>query len=374
MSERVLVTGGAGFIGSHTVDRLLEREAVVRVLDRLHPQVHPGGAVPAYLSPEAELMVGDVRDLDAMRRAVRGVDRVVHYAAETSVGQSMYRSDVHVDVNARGTATLFRALREEGVEVSRVVISSSRAVYGEGTYRCPRCGVVHPGPRRVADLEAGIWGVRCPTCGEPVTPIPTAEDAPCRYASAYGMTKAYQEDVARVEAAQLAIPLVVLRCFNAYGPRQSLHNPYMGLIGTFALRLLRDRPVVLYERGTPIRDLVHVTDLVDASVRALLDGPSGDATLNVGSGAGVTLTELAMEIGRAAGRAPVVEPSGRFRVGDIHAGIARIDRIRDALGWEPRIALAEGLGALIPQLEAARAPDRSEAVERELRREGVLRG
>lgn len=374
MSERVLVTGGAGFIGSHTVDRLLERGIRVRVFDCLHPQIHPGGTVPTYLSPEAELIVGDVRDLDAMRRAVRGVNRVVHYAAETSVGQSMYRSDVHVDVNARGTATLFRALREEGVEVSRVVISSSRAVYGEGAYRCPRCGVVHPGPRRVADLEAGIWSLRCPTCGEPAAPIPTAEDAPCCYASAYGMTKTYQEGVARAGAAQLGIPLVVLRCFNAYGPRQSLDNPYMGLIGTFALRLLGDRPVVLYERGTPIRDLVHVDDLVDASVRALLDDRSGDVTLNVGSGTGVTLAELATEIGRAAGHPPVLEPSGRFRVGDIHAGIAQIDRIRDALGWKPRIGLAEGLDALIPQLEAAGAADRSEAVERELRREGVLRG
>jgi dTDP-L-rhamnose 4-epimerase len=374
MSERVLVTGGAGFIGSHTVDRLLERGALVRVLDRLHPQVHPGGVVPAYLSPEAELMVGDIRDLDAVRRAVRGVDRVVHYAAETSVGQSMYRSELHVDVNARGTAVVFQALRQEGAEVRRVLISSSRAVYGEGSHRCANCGVVHPGPRHVADLETGIWSPRCPTCGEPATPIPTAEDAPRRFSSPYGMTKAHQEDVARDEAAQLGIPLVTLRCFNAYGPRQSLDNPYMGLIGTFALRLLVDRPLVLYERGTPVRDLVHVSDVVDASVRALLDDTSGATTLNVGSGTGVTLAELAAEFGRAAGRAPVLEPSARFRLGDVHAAIADITEIRDALGWEPRVSLPEGLGALLPELAAAGAADRSELVERELRRAGVLRG
>ena len=168
MSERVLVTGGAGFIGSHTVDRLLESGAEVRIVDNLHPQVHPGGVRPAHLAPEAELITADVRDLDAMRAAVRGVTRVIHYVAETSVGQSMYQCDHHIDVNVRGTAVLFRALREEGVVPQRLVVSSSRAVYGEGAQRCDRHGTLHPGPRRLDDLEAGTWAHRCPTCGLPV--------------------------------------------------------------------------------------------------------------------------------------------------------------------------------------------------------------
>jgi dTDP-L-rhamnose 4-epimerase len=374
VSDHVLVTGGAGFIGSHTVDRLLATGARVRVLDNLHPQVHPGGARPAHLPADAELVVADVRDLDAMRAAVRGISHVVHLAGETSVGQSMYQCDHHVDVNVRGTAVLFRALREEGVAPERVVIGSSRAVYGEGAHRCPGCGVVHPGPRLVADLTAGVWAHRCAACERPLTPVATTEDAPRFPSSAYGMTKAFQEQVAGTEARQLGIPLVVLRCFNVYGPRQSLENPYTGLIMTLALRLLRARPLVLYEQGTPVRDFVHVDDVVGAGMRALL-GPSPGATvLNVGSGTGVTLIALAAELARAFGRPTLVEPCGRFRVGDIHASIADVSRARAAIGWMPSVALAAGLRSLVPALAEATATDRSETVEHELRRQGVLRG
>lgn len=374
MSERVLVTGGAGFIGSHTVDRLLESGAEVRIVDSLHPQVHPAGARPAHLAPEAELIVTDVRDLGAMRAAVRGVTRVIHYVAETSVGQSMYQCDHHIDVNVRGTAVLFRALREEGVVPERLVVSSSRAVYGEGAHRCDLHGTLHPGPRALGDLEAGSWAHRCPTCGLPVEAEATTEDAPARYASAYGMTKHFQERVCEAEADQLGIPLVVLRYFNVYGPRQSLDNPYTGLIMTFALRLLAGRSLPLYEEGTPLRDFVHVDDVVAASVRSLMGSAPVDRTLNVGTGTGASLIDLAAELGRAFGRDPRVETTRRFRVGDIHAAVADISRARAAIGYEPSQDLASGLATLVPELEAARVPDRSEAVEEEMRRRGVLRG
>jgi dTDP-L-rhamnose 4-epimerase len=374
MSERVLVTGGAGFIGSHTVDRLLEQGADVRVLDSLHRQVHPSGEAPPHLDPAAQLVVGDVRDLETVRAAVRGVDRVIHYAAETSVGQSMYQSDKHIDVNVRGTAILFRALREEGVAADRVVISSSRAVYGEGACRCARCGIVHPGPRSLQDLEAGVWSHRCPTCSQPLEPVPTPEDAPMLHGSVYGMTKAFQEQVGRAAAHQLDIPLVVLRYFNVYGPRQSLDNPYTGLVMTFALRLLGGKPLVLYEQGTPVRDFVHVHDVVAASVRALMGDAPTECTLNVGVGVGVRLTELAQELGHAFDRDVDLEPANRFRRGDIHAAIADLSRSRAAIGYEPRVTLDEGLRTIVPELESASASDRSEAVEHELRRHGVLRG
>jgi dTDP-L-rhamnose 4-epimerase len=374
MSERVLVTGGAGFIGSHTVDRLLAGGLRVRVLDNLHPQVHPGSVAPAHLDPEAELLVGDVRDLAVMRAAVRGVDRVVHFVAETSVGQSIYQPDHHVDVNVRGTAVLFRALREERVDVARVVLSSSRAVYGEGAHRCASCGVVHPEPRRIADLEAARWRHRCPRCGGQVEPTATTEEAPHRYSSAYGMTKSFQEAVARAEARLLGIPLVVVRYFNVYGPRQSLGNPYTGLIVTLASRLLGGRPLVLYEDGTPIRDFVHVDDVVWASVRSLMEGQPPHSTLNVGSGAGTSLSELAGQLGAAFGREVITEPCGRFRVGDIHAAIADLTRARAALGYRPAVSLEQGLQTIVAPLEAAALIDRSEVVEVEMRRQGVLRG
>lgn len=375
MSERVLVTGGAGFIGSHTVDHLLAAGADVRIIDSLHPQVHPNGRAPAYLASDAELIVGDVRDLDAIRAAVRGVDRVIHYVAETSVGQSMFQCDHHVDVNVRGTAVLFRALREEGVDVSRVVISSSRAVYGEGAYHCRQCGPAHPGPREVADLEAARWAHRCPTCHEVLDPVATTEEAPHRYTSAYGMTKAFQEEVARTEASQLGIPLVVLRYFNVYGPRQSLDNPYTGLIVTLALRLVGGRQMYLYEDGTPLRDFVHVDDIVAASVRALMGAAPCAPTINVGSGVGVPLTDLAAVLGEAFEREPWIERTSRYRVGDIHASIADLTVARSSIGYQPSRSLVEGLRSLVGSLEEAAAIcDRSEEVEREMRRHGVLRG
>jgi dTDP-L-rhamnose 4-epimerase len=374
MPELVLVTGGAGFIGSHTVDRLLAEGFSVRVVDNLHPQVHPGGARPGHLSPDAEFVRADVRDLDAMRRAVRGASRVLHLAAETSVGQSMYQSDVHVDVNVRGTATLFRAIREENAAVDRVVLSSSRAVYGEGGHHCAKCGDLNPGPRSVVDLAGGVWAHRCPVCGDALTAIPTSEDVAPRYCSSYGMTKLFQEQVAAMEAAQLETPTVTLRYFNVYGPRQSLDNPYTGLIVTLTLRLLRKRTLVLYEAGTPVRDFVHVDDVVTANLAALTRDVEGATTLNVGTGVGVTLTELAAALGRAFGREPRVELSRRFRVGDIHAAIADASRLRTALGTEPAVHIDAGLETLVPALEATSAEDRSEAVELELRRQGVLRG
>ncbi len=374
MSELVLVTGGAGFIGSHTVDRLLAQGFAVRVVDNLHQQVHPGGTRPAYMSPDVELVRADVRDLDAMRGAVRGASRVFHLAAETSVGQSMYQSDRHIDVNVRGTATLFRAIREEGAAIDRVVLSSSRAVYGEGGHRCSTCGDLNPGPRSVVDLAEGVWTHRCPICGGALTAIPTAEDVAPRYSSAYGMTKLFQEQVAAMEADQLGIPVVTLRYFNVYGPRQSLSNPYTGLIVTLALRLLRERTLVLYEGGTPVRDFVHVDDVVTANLAALTCDLPGATTINVGTGVGVGLTELAAELGRAFGREPRVELSDRFRVGDIHAAVADASRLQAVLGLTSAIHIDAGLRTLVQLLESARAEDRSEAVEIELRRQGVLRG
>jgi dTDP-L-rhamnose 4-epimerase len=374
MADLVLVTGGAGFIGSHTVDRLLGAGFAVRVVDNLHRQVHADGAPPRHLSPEAELRRVDVRDLEGMRRAVRGATHVLHLAAETSVGQSLYHGDEHADVNVRGTAVLFRAIREEGVELARFVLSSSRAVYGEGRHRCAHCGDLNPGPRAVNDLLVGSWAHRCPRCRAALVAVPTTEDTERRYASSYGMSKVFQEGVGGIECDQLGIPLVVLRYFNVYGPRQSVDNPYTGLITTLALRLLAGRPLVLYERGTPIRDFVHVDDVSAANIRALTMPVARSQRLNVGTGTGITLRELADALARAFGREPEVELSSRFRVGDVFAAIAHVEQARTALGHESSIDVQTGLGTLVAALEGKRAEDRSEAVEDELRRRGVLHG
>ena len=374
MCDLVLVTGGAGFIGSHTVDRLLREGYSVRILDRLHPQVHANGTVPAYLSADAEFLIGDVRDLAAVRRALRGVSQVIHLAAETSVGQSMYEGDVHVDVNARGTAILFRAIREEGVSVRSVVIASSRAVYGEGAYSCDRCGQVSPGQRSIDDLEAHHWVPRCPICSSGLTPVATDEGVEPTYSSSYGMTKLFQEQISQLEATQLGHSLAILRYFNVYGCRQSPHNPYTGLITTLALRVLAGRPLVLYECGSPLRDFVHVDDVAWANVRALTADLASPQTINIGSGRSVTLVELAAALARAFDSEPQVELSTRFRVGDIHASIAAIEQARRVLGYEPRVPIDAGLHRLVPWLQSKEWDDRSDAVETELRSKGVLRG
>jgi dTDP-L-rhamnose 4-epimerase len=374
VSELVLITGGAGFIGSHTADVLLERGYRVRALDSLHPQVHRGGARPAHLSDEVELVRGDVRDLAAVSRAVRGVDRVVHLAAETSVGQSLYQSDVHVDVNGRGTAVLFRAIREQGAAVERVVLSSSRAVYGEGAYDCAEHGRLNPGERHVDDLDAGTWVPRCPVCRAELEPAPSDEDVEPRFASTYGMTKLFQEQIARREAASLGVGVTVLRYFNVYGPRQSPDNPYTGLIVTFAARLLAGKPLVLYENGTPVRDFVNVRDVVGATIRALAAPAAAGRTVNVGTGRPVTLVALAGELQRAFGRTAAVELSPRFRVGDIHASVADRARLTDVLGYQPEVDIAAGLAELAPEIEALAVVDGSDDVEDELRSRGVLRG
>jgi dTDP-L-rhamnose 4-epimerase len=374
VSELVLITGGAGFIGSHTADVLLAEGFRVRALDNLHPQVHRDGARPAYLSDDVELIDGDVRDLDAARRAVRGIDHLVHLAAETSVGQSLYQSDVHVDVNVRGTAIVFRAIREEGVDVGRAVLSSSRAVYGEGAYDCPDHGRLNPGEREVADLDAGTWAPRCPFCGAELEPAPSDEDVDPLFSSTYGMTKLFQEQVARREAASLGIGLTVLRYFNVYGPRQSPDNPYTGLIVTFATRLLAGKPLVLYENGTAIRDFVNVSDVVWATTRALAAEGAPGQTINVGTAQPATLVDLAEEIQRAFGRATAVELSTRFRIGDIHASLADIARAREILGYESQVDISSGLAELAPEIEAMAVTDGSDAVEDELRSRGVLRG
>jgi dTDP-L-rhamnose 4-epimerase len=372
VADRVLVTGGAGFIGSHTIDALQRDGASVRVLDRLHPQVHPDG-VARHLANDVELITGDVRDLDTVRHALVGVTHVLHLAAETSVGRSLYEGDHHVDVNARGTAVLFRAIRESGAPVEAVVLSSSRAVYGEGRHWCATCGNCNPGPRRLEDLLAERWRHRCPVCGCALLAVPTDEQTETRSASSYGLTKGFQEQICALEAAQLGVPVVALRYFNVYGPRQSPHNPYTGLITTLGLRLLGGRPIILYEQGTPVRDFVHVDDVVSANLLALRDPPQ-DGPVNIGTGRSVSLEELVEALAGAFGVEPDVQHSSRFRVGDIHAAVADTTRARDALAFTAAVSLEDGLATVVDGLRDHVLSDRSDAVEQELRERGVLFG
>ena len=376
--ERVLVTGGAGFIGSHVVDALLARGDEVTVLDLLHPQVHGSESVPpAYLDPRARLVVGDVRDRDTLAPLLDEAEVVVHLAAYTGVGQSMYQVRDYLDVNVVGTGVLVELLGDDRRGVRAIAIASSRAVYGEGAYRCATCGPITPHSRPTTQLRAGEWEPRCPRCRGAVTSVPTPEGSALRPASVYAVSKHSQEQTALVVGAARDLPVVALRYFNVYGPRQSLSNPYTGVIPALVGRVLGGRPPEVYEDGEESRDFVHVSDVVRATLLAIDrdagagSGPEGQArVLNVGSGERRSLIDVARAVTAALdGPEPVV--TGKFRVGDVRHSQADLTNARAVLGFEPTVSFAEGMRALATELAEQLYEDHSARAEAELASRGL---
>jgi dTDP-L-rhamnose 4-epimerase len=352
MSELVLITGGAGFIGSHLADGLLAAGHRVRALDNLDPQVHEGASRPDYLSPEVELVAGDVRDAGAVRRALEGADAVIHLAARVGVGQSMYELAEYTGTNELGTAVLCEALLERPVR--KLLVASSMSVYGEGT-----------GPARTREqLERGDW--------EPAGGFaPTPETKQPELASVYALSKFQQERLCLLFGSAYGVPAVALRLFNTYGPRQALSNPYTGVLAIFASRLLNGRPPLIFEDGLQRRDFVSVHDVAAAFVLAL-DSPAADGrVLNVGSGSTVTVLELAERLAAVMGVDVRPEATGRYRVGDIRHCFADISLARELLGYDPRVELEQGVAELVEWLAGRPAVDRVDAAAEELSSRGL---
>jgi dTDP-L-rhamnose 4-epimerase len=371
---RVLVTGGAGFIGSFLVDRLLALGHAVRVLDVLDPQVHPDNR-PAYLAPGAEVQVADIRDRRACEVALAGVEMVVHAAAAVGVAQSLYRVEHYVDVNVRGTATLLDAIAAQG-GVGRLVLLTSMTAYGEGLYRRPSDGRV----RRIAarsepDIRRWGWEPVCPETHEPLVPVPTPEEAELSARNVYALTKRYQEELATSLAAVYGFPVVCLRLFNVYGPRQSLANPYTGVVAIFLGRLLTGRPPIVYEDGAQTRDFVSVHDVTTAVVAAIERPVSGGIVVNIGSGVPRRIADVARDLARIAG-VPDIEPriTGQFRRGDIRHCYADGHRARALLGFEPRLSWEAGLTELVRDAVDRPVRDRVARAEAELRARALLTG
>jgi dTDP-L-rhamnose 4-epimerase len=367
----VLVTGGAGFVGSHLVDSLLAAGERVRVLDNLDPLAHASGQAE-HLAPDAELIAADLRDRDAVDRALRGVDRVFHLGGVVGNGESMVNVRRAVEANAVGTATLLEAAIERRDSIRRVVVASSMVVYGEGSYRCERDGVVAPPLRSEEQLRARDWEARCPACGEPVAPVPTREDAPLRPTSVYGITKRDQEELALVLGRAYGLETVALRYLNVYGPRQALANPYTGVAAIFAARVLNGKPPRVFEDGGQLRDLVHVSDVV-AATRAAMTAPGAPGhAINVATGDRVSVLELARSVAGALGSDLEPDVTGEYRAGDIRHCFADTERARRLLGFEAARDLAGGLPELAEWVATQRVEERGDRAVAELRSLGLV--
>ena len=382
--ERVLITGGAGFIGGEVVAALRDRFEVT-VLDALSPQIHGEDpeASPLYrrIQGSCRFVRGSVADAAALEDALAGASYVIHLAAETGTGQSMYEVGRYARANIQGTAELIELLTKRRGDhgVRKVVLSSSRSIYGEGAYRCAEHGVVYPGARAAADLEAGFFGVRCPLCGEPAEVAATTEECRPSPASFYAWTKLAQEEMLRLLLPALGIPFTIFRYQNVYGAGQSLNNPYTGILSIFSKRLVAGQPINVFEDGLESRDFVHVRDVAALTASVLTNPATDGATINVGSGVGTSVLEVAGLLKRLYGSTSEISVSGDFRVGDIRHNIADLGRARELCGFTTTVSLEAGLAELADwALEEIRAgaagEDRYEASLDEMKRMGLMRG
>jgi dTDP-L-rhamnose 4-epimerase len=370
MNKSVLITGGAGFIGSHLADELLKHGYRVKVLDNMTEQVHGRNSDrPSYLQKQVELVKGDIRDPEIVEKALKGVDAVYHFAAMVGVGQSMYQIVDYTDVNNLGTATLLEVLISRPVE--RLVVASSMSIYGEGLYRNEDGEVVHGCERSLGQLKADDWELKDEQ-GRPLKPIPTPESKQPSLASVYALSKYDQERLCLVIGRTYNIPTVALRFFNVYGTRQALSNPYTGVLAIFASRLLNNNPPMIFEDGLQRRDFVSVYDVAQACRLALETPEVAGQVFNVGSGHHFTVREVAEGMARVMGKEFMeAQITGKYRAGDIRHCFADISLARRVLGYEPRVSFEEGLAELVEWLEGQVAVDRVAQADAELSARGL---
>jgi dTDP-L-rhamnose 4-epimerase len=374
IAQPVLVTGGAGFIGSHLVDLLVARGVTVRVLDNLDPQVHGKGATaPRWLPAGVEFLRGSVTDRAMVARALLGVRGVVHLAASVGVGQSMYAIASYVENNSLGAAVLLDEMVNGGHQVKRLVVASSMSIYGEGRYRCRACGPIAPALRPLSQLQARQWDMRCPGCGGAADFAPTEEAKPLIPTSVYAVTKRDHEELCLCVGRAYGIGTVALRLFNVYGTRQSLSNPYTGVAAIFMSRLLNGNAPMIFEDGLQSRDFVHVSDVARAFALALEREDVSDVALNVGTGRATSVLDIARLLEKALGVERAPEIVAKFREGDIRHCIADNRLAGTLLGFTPAVSLEEGFPDLIRWAKSDTAADRVTEARSELEARGLVR-
>ena len=371
---KILVTGGAGFVGSFLVDRMIGEGHTVRIFDNLDPQVHPGGKKPDYLNRNAEFVRGDVLDYEALKRAVGGMDAVSHHAAAVGVGQSQYEVKHYTDVNIGGTANLLDIIANHPHRVKKLIVAASMSSYGEGTYTCGKCGRVRPPLRTEEQFRKEEWECRCPGCGGPLAPVPIRETDERLVNSIYAITKMVQEDMCLNIGRTYNLPTVALRYFNIYGPRQSLSNPYTGVAAIFMSRIKNDKPPVIFEDGGQSRDFISVHDIVRANMLALKSPKADYEAFNVASEKVTTVLEIAETINELCGKKIRPDVTKKFRKGDVRHCIADTTKIREALGFTAGVSFRDGMVELIRWSEKAVAIDLVDKATAELKASGIVEG
>lgn len=372
-----LITGGAGFIGSHLARELLRRGSAITILDNFSPQIHgPDADLAPDIAPHVRLVRGDVRDPDAWRLALKDIECIVHLAAQTGTGQSMYDAHTYQQVNIGGTAHLYDLLARDRGSVSRIVLASSRAVYGEGAYTCPLHGLVFPLSQSTAARLAGGFDPACPECSGSCSPAPTPESAPLHPSSYYGLTKQVQEQTAQLFADSLGLATLILRPQNVYGPGQSLTNPYTGVLALFATLARTGAPIELFEDGLATRDFVYVDDTVRAFANAVTSSLTGTHISNIGSGSPTSLLDAALAIKAHFGSHSKLNVSGRFRSGDVRHALADLSAAERLLAYVPRTSFEEGLTGFLEwsATQPAPASDLHTSALNELIARGLLHG
>lgn len=378
MKQHVLITGGAGFIGSRLTQRLHSAGHSVRVLDVLAPQIHGEEPLESPLLKlihgKAEFIHGSVTDANVLSRSLEGIDTVVHLAAETGTGQSMYAIRHYVDVNVGGTALLLDLIANRAFPIRKIVVASSRAIYGEGKYQCRQHGSVFPNARSAEAMQLGDFEIHCPRCGLPVNLVPTDEESPPRPTSIYGITKLNQEQMTLTVGSALGISAIAFRYQNVYGPGQSLSNPYTGILSIFSTRIRNSSSLNIFEDGKESRDFVFIDDVVEATMRAIDLVEPTVGVFNVGSGVATDVLTVAHTLQSLLGTTVPTEVSGRFRVGDIRHNVADLTRIRSTLGFEPKVTFEVGLRKFIDWVKGEPVQqDRYEQSISELKTKGLFK-
>lgn len=363
---KVLVTGGGGFIGSHTVDMLVDKGYDIRILDNFESQVH-GEAKPDYINQKAELMSGDVTDKEVWKKALQGVEGVIHLAAMVGMGQSMYQPVRYMNVNSVGTAAMYEVIVENPEikkSIKKIVAASSKSIYGEGAYKCDEHGVVYPNPRSVEQLEKGDWEVHCPHCDKHVSPAGITEEKPAQNLAAYALSKYDAERLVIMFGETLGITSSAMRFFNVYGPRQSLNNPYTGVAAIFMSRVKNNNAPTIYEDGNMLRDFVYVEDIATANVLAFEKAKKTDV-YNVGTGNPISIFDIAKTIIDLRGSSLEPDIVGKYRAGDNRHDFSDISKIEKELGFKPKWDIKKGMESLAEWSESQDAVDKFDEAEKE---------